>query len=526
MTKTLQSRIFYPVFLLLLAFTFSLSAQTAPPSNLSGSALRTWYKQNYYDGKHTTLGYSTARKYMYNNIDNKNNSITCVYSGFVQPWTYGGTGTNPAPINCEHTIPQSFFASADPMVSDIHHLFSTYGNWNSTRSNYPFAEITDTQTEKWMVNSTSQTSIPSSNINAYSEYASQKFEPREEHKGNVARAIFYFYTMYPTQAGAMSQVADINVLYQWHLQDPVDAAEIDRNNKIQQYQGDRNPYIDYPQTVATAWGLSGGGTGGGTTSPTGTELFISEYIEGSSNNKAIEIYNPTSSSINLSAYSIQKQANGAGSWASTLTLSGTLAAGKTYVMVYSSASSTLQAKGNLVSSSSALTFNGNDAVGLFKNGSLIDVVGVFNSSAIFGADVTLVRKSTVTAGKTTYTSSEWTSYPQDTFTYTGSHTISGAGSKIAVGNTKNDTNIQNTVNEFTIFPNPTNQNAKLQLSVIEEQDVTVRIFDTQGKEISLQTIFVNGKAELNLSTQNLHKGLYIVEITGKDFRFTNRMVKQ
>jgi hypothetical protein len=574
------------------------------------------------------------------------------------------------------------------MVSDIHHLFPTYGNWNSTRSNYPFAEITDSQTQKWMANSSEQTSVPTSNISAYSEYASQKFEPREDQKGNTARAIFYFYTMYPTQAGAMSQVGDINVLYQWHLQDPVDAAEISRNNKIEQYQGDRNPYIDYPQSVATAWNLSGGGTGGGTNPPvvTGSELFISEYIEGSSNNKGLEIYNPTSSSVNLSVYSIQKQANGSGNWGSNLSLSGNLAAGQTYVIVYSSASTTLKNKADLVTNSGAVTFNGNDAVGLFKNGSLLDIVGVFNSSSTFGANVTLVRKPAVTTGNTTYTASEWTSYSQDTFTYTGNHTVSGgttgggntsaptnycaskgnsvadewiqrvvfgsinntSGSnggyrdytnlsttvskgsnqtitifpawsgtiyneaytvfidwnrdgdftdsnetvytrsasksssvsgtinvpsnastgttrmrvsmkynanssscetfsygevedyhinvtgtaKIAVGNRSNndtykkeETTIQNTVNEFTIFPNPTTQNAKLQVSVIESQNVVVRMFDAQGKEVSFQNVLVNGKAEITLPTQRLKTVLYIVEIVGKDFRFTNRIIK-
>jgi endonuclease I len=523
MTTNLRFQ-FFAVLSIFLCLTFSLQAQTPPPSTLSGSALRTWYKQNYFDGKHKTLGYSTARKFMYNNIDNKNNSITCVYSGFVQSWTYGGTGTNPAPINCEHTVPQSFFGEAEPMVSDIHHLFPTYGNWNSTRSNYPFADITDSQTQKWMVSSTSQTSIPTSNINSYSEYANQKFEPREDQKGNTARAIFYFYTMYPTQAGAMSQVADVNVLYQWHLSDPVDAAEIDRNNKIQSYQGDRNPYIDYPNTVATAWGLAPQNP----TPVTGTDLFISEYIEGSSNNKAIEIYNPTSSSISLSSYSLQKQANGTGSWGSPLSLSGSLASGQTYTIVYSLAGTTLKNKANLVTTSSALTFNGNDAVALFKNTSLIDIVGVFNSSAIFGADVTLVRKATVTKGRTSYATSEWTSYTRDTFTYTGSHTMTGTA-KIAVTNPndkKEESTIQNTENAFNIYPNPTTQDAKLQLAVIESQNVTVRMFDAQGKEVSFQTIFVNGKIEIDLPTNRLKTGLYIVEITGKDFRFTKRMVKE
>lgn len=245
----------------ILAFILSLSSilingQT-PPSNLTGAELRTWLKQNYYDGKHSQLGYTDARRKMYNYIDNHNNKITGVYSGYQVSWTYGGTGTNPQPINCEHTVPQSFFGEAEPMKSDIHHLFPTYGSWNSTRSNHPFAEIPDNETTKWMYLDNSQTSIPSSNIDLYSEYANSKFEPREDHKGNCARAIFYFYTMYPTQAGDLSSVADINELYQWHLDDPVDASEISRNNAIEQYQGDRNPYIDYPDAVAAAWDLSG-----------------------------------------------------------------------------------------------------------------------------------------------------------------------------------------------------------------------------------------------------------------------------
>ena len=213
----------YFAFSILLMLTWATSVAQTPPAGLTGQPLRDWLKTNYYDGQHNTLGYSTARMYMYNYIDNKNNTITCVYSGYQKSWSYGGTGTHPAPINCEHSIPQSFFGSSDPMVSDIHHLFPTYGNWNSTRSNYPFADIPDNTTTKWMRDSLSQTTIPGSNIDEYSEYASLQFEPREDHKGNLARAIFYFYTVYPTQAGDISNLADINTLYQWHLQDPVDA---------------------------------------------------------------------------------------------------------------------------------------------------------------------------------------------------------------------------------------------------------------------------------------------------------------
>lgn len=236
-----------------------------PPSGMEGSSFRSWLKQNFYDGQHQALGYTTARMYMYNYIDNENNSIECVYGGYDKAWNYGGSGTNPSPINCEHTIPQSFFGSSEPMRSDIHHLFPTYQNWNSRRSNYPFAEISDSQTTVWMVGTTNTSSIPSSNIDAYSEYANQQFEPPEAHKGNLARAVFYFYTMYPSYN--MSQVGNINMFYQWHLDDPVDAEETERNNEIFQYQGNRNPFISNPEWVGRAWGFdwddNGGGDNGG-----------------------------------------------------------------------------------------------------------------------------------------------------------------------------------------------------------------------------------------------------------------------
>jgi len=223
------------------------------PTHLNGEGLKEWLKINYYDGQHTTLGYNTARSYMYNYIDNDNNSLLCVYSGYTVPWTYGGTGTNPAPLNCEHTVPQSFFSSIEPMRSDIHHLYPTYSNWNSVRSNYPLDEITDTETTKWMYLDTDQTTIPNSNIDQYSEAKPLFFEPREDHKGNAARSIFYFYTMYPGIAGSINQSGDPATLYQWHLQDQVGTTESQRNTDIAQYQGNRNPYVDFADAVGRAW---------------------------------------------------------------------------------------------------------------------------------------------------------------------------------------------------------------------------------------------------------------------------------
>ncbi|GAB3202964.1 endonuclease I [Pontibacter aydingkolensis] len=248
----------------LLLFVQYASAQTAPPSHLSGEELKTWLRTNWYDGKRVVLDYGTARGKMYNYIDNYNNTVTCVYSGYQQSRTYSESSTSTAnmlPINCEHTVPQSWFDEAERMRSDIHHLFPTYETWNSDRGSDPFAEIPDNLTLKWVRGTSSQSTIPTANIDEYSEDTNTHFEPREDHKGNLARAIFYFYTMHANQtfdAGkdVISAVADANTLYQWHLQDPVDERERERNRRTEVVQGNRNPYIDYPDLVATAWGFT------------------------------------------------------------------------------------------------------------------------------------------------------------------------------------------------------------------------------------------------------------------------------
>ncbi len=159
-----------------------------------------------------------------------------------------------------------------------------------------------------------------------------------------------------------------------------------------------------------------------------TDLLISEYVEGSSNNKALEIANFTGGTINLSGYSLKKASNGGG-WSNTLTLSGQLENGKTYVIANSSASSTVKNKAQKTDTS-VLSFNGNDAVGLFKGSALIDLLGNPNSSSTFAQDKTLQRKSSVKSPNATYTTSEWNILSKDTFSGLGNHTIDGGGSSV------------------------------------------------------------------------------------------------
>jgi len=153
-------------------------------------------------------------------------------------------------LNCEHTWPQSKFSKSFPsslQKSDLHHLFPSQNKANSTRGNYPFADVKTEKLEELC--NASRFGRPSP-ITIHSESrntmeGSSFFEPPAEHKGNVARAIFYFSTRYKMKVSPIQEA----FLRKWHKEDPVDAKELWRNEEIEKIQGTRNPYIDFPNIV-------------------------------------------------------------------------------------------------------------------------------------------------------------------------------------------------------------------------------------------------------------------------------------
>lgn len=149
------------------------------------------------------------------------------------------------------------------------------------------------------------------------------------------------------------------------------------------------------------------------------QIVITEYIEGSSYNKAIELYNNGSDSIDLSTYSLARYKDGATESSQMLTLSGNLAGGEILVVQHTQAVLSLTSGSNTVSSYN-LVHNGGDAVALFNNGTLIDVVGDVPTTSGWGKDVTLRRLSTEPA--TTYDADDWISYSKDSFDNLGSLT--------------------------------------------------------------------------------------------------------
>ena len=160
-----------------------------------------------------------------------------------------------------------------------------------------------------------------------------------------------------------------------------------------------------------------------------SDLIISEYIEGSSFNKAIEIYNGTGQAIDLSNYTLELYANGATSTTARLTLESSLADGATYVIHHNQANDEIKSKGNLANSS-VINFNGDDALVLRKSNQVIDSIGQVGTRVENLKDVTLVRKSNITTGDKIIDDAfdpavEWITFPINDASNLGTHQMDG-----------------------------------------------------------------------------------------------------
>ena len=232
--------------------------------------------------------------------------------------------------------------------------------------------------------------------------------------------------------------------------------------------------------------------------PAATELYISEYYEGTSNNKVLEITNPTLSAISLSGYSIKKQSNGSGAWSFELTLSGTINPKSTFLLknsLTSLSSCTFTAQSVV---GAPIDFNGDDPVALFKNGTLIDVVGTFNGTSNFAKDTDLRRN--VIIPNPVYTPSEWDVLAITT-TVPNCDNLGIANPASALG--VKDTTLNPT--DVVILPNPVKGDVMMVKNV--KNNSNYEIIDFSGKLVQKGKL-MNDTIHVN----SLPKGNYILKI--------------
>lgn len=144
--------------------------------------------------------------------------------------------------NCEHVVPQSWYDAKEPMRGDLHHLFTCEPLCNSIRSNFPYHDFHDYPAgqEAGVLRIEDQCGKAEEEL----------FEP-EYAKGTVARAMLYFLLRYPDELESNHrEKIDVDLMLEWHRNEPPEIYEFHRNQAIFELQGNRNPFIDYPIEMA------------------------------------------------------------------------------------------------------------------------------------------------------------------------------------------------------------------------------------------------------------------------------------
>ncbi|HEY5508682.1 MAG TPA: endonuclease, partial [Paludibacter sp.] len=505
----------------------------------------------------------------YNTDRNPDNSVIDMYSNTVR---YFNGFAAVSGMHIEHSFPKSWWgAYPNNAYKDLFHLYPADASANESKNNLPLGEVTGTPGFNNGVTKVGKNGFETA-------YTDNCFEPADEYKGDFARSYFYIASIYENLAPLMQSPMvitgstypfwkpwAIDLLLKWSLQDPVSPKELARIEAVYTIQGNRNPFIDYPDLAEYIWGadttkvypfpnetepflvtprrgttidfgvilqndtrsqnlhilganinsditvkfknsspmlslstpvisassvlsgtdisitftpaasglvrdtviIKGGGMAdsllipvkalasadfitleptdvtpvGGTlqwiSDPLATnyrlnvyqgdiqagDLIISTYIDGSSWNKALELYNGTGKTIDLSHYSLQKQSNGAGAFGSTVNLSGLLENDKSFVIVNRKCTTILLRDKAQLLDTLVLNMNGNDAVALVRSGVTIDMVGQANAGAdmIWGYQLTLQRKPNITHPISIFNQAEWTTLPNDSYAMLGSH---------------------------------------------------------------------------------------------------------
>lgn len=292
-----MNRIF--LFVLCSLFALSMAAKTVTPA----ADLPAYYAQvqgksgkSLFDAVHdvakvgyTSLGYKGLwSAYKYTDLRD-NGKVWDMYSDCSWTFSSDQCGSYSDECDCynrEHSIPKSWFGGSESGPGcDIFQVVPTDGQVNNRRSNHAFGEVSSASYtyDGAKLGSAKSITITNGKTIAGSEGTSIScsgtvFEPRDEYKGDFARGYFgamikwangdysafttgdggkIFSSNYSTGAFGLTKYG-VALLMKWHRQDPVSKKEVDRNNGIQQTQGNRNPFIDYPYLAEYIWGEKAG----------------------------------------------------------------------------------------------------------------------------------------------------------------------------------------------------------------------------------------------------------------------------
>ena len=196
-----------------------------------------------------TFSYADARDSMYASVDDPDNDdvLFGIYTGLAFEDVDDRASALAAGLNAEHTWPQSRGAGELPAQSDLHVIHPAAEEANAQRLNFPFGEVVSAVSWQFVnPNDLSDTSRVGQDAQGRTV-----FEPRDSRKGDIARAIFYFYVRYRNDPTESFSLPNFNIeeqtLLEWAAADPPDDYEQERNAIAFRVQGNRNPFVDRPE---------------------------------------------------------------------------------------------------------------------------------------------------------------------------------------------------------------------------------------------------------------------------------------
>ncbi len=589
--------------LLLLVFITSFTTYAQIPANYYDTATGTGYTlktqlRNIIANGHTSQGYDN----LYNGYvdafsDNDyegDGSVLDFYSENPNGtdsyyYTHGNRkcGNYSSENDCynrEHLMPQSVFGSASPMQSDIFTVVPSDGYVNGKRSSHAFGEV----------GSASWTSDNGSKVgsNTYGSYNGTVFEPIDEFKGDIARAMLYFAVRYENQVASWSHAmlngtsdqvyADwfIDMLLEWHANDPVHTSETVRNVASYDYQGNANPFIDHPEFVQMIWNPTPDNqdptvpTNLVTSNPTGSSIDLDWTA--STDNIAVSSYDIyVDGTYYTSATTNSKTVTGLASETTFIfTVLAKDAANNTSAQSTSANGTTLEASAggsecvaetfeNIPANSSSysdqnwtgdngLTWSATSArtdQTLNNRGLVLDgrgsTNGTLTSTSITGGigEITLSTQRVYNGGSgdlSVFVNGDL----KGTIPYDGSvqtTTISNinvsgnvivtikedttGGDRVVIDDltwtcfsalSVNDYSLENS----SIYPNPTSGNT---LTIAIFEDVNITVFDILGKKVLKDEISIDDN---QVDISNLNSGIYMIHLQAKNGSVTKKFIKK
>ena len=191
-------------------------------------------------------------------VENGKRRVLDMYS--AEKRYFGSKGSAVSGMNIEHSVAKSWWGGTENNAyCDIHHLNPSDETANSKKNNYPLGELTSVSWNNGVA------FVGKANIDGKSENA---YEPCDEYKGDFARVFMYMFTCYQDLTWKYTWMNyekstyptlkpwAVELLLKWHEQDPVSEKEVNRNNAVYAVQGNRNPFVDYPQLADYVWGDS------------------------------------------------------------------------------------------------------------------------------------------------------------------------------------------------------------------------------------------------------------------------------